>query len=313
MPRDESIREQALAWAVRAGDPEFADWEAFVRWLDEDPQHGRAYDEVSAAIADAAEFASMAPIATPANDFHAAVSGPLPLTRRRWLIGSLVASLALLAWLGIWRAGDSRYMLETSPGEARVVALADGDSVQLSGGTRLLLDRKDARSGRLERGQALFMIRHDERRPFRLAVGGDTLVDAGTVFDVRMDQGQMTVAVSEGAVVFNPNVQNVRLAAGQLLTHAAGSRRYTVRAIVPEQVGEWREGRLTFDGAPLVQVAADLSRMTGVHFEAAPGDAASVFSGSVIIDPIRKEPQSLGPLLGVQVRAEGDHWVIGTD
>lgn len=311
MPRDESIREQALAWAVRAGDPEFAGWEAFVRWLEEDPAHGQAYDEVSAAIADAAELAALAP--APANDDHNVALTPLSHVRRSWLIGSLVASLALLAWLGVWRAGDAHYMLETAPGEVRAIALADGDSVQLSGGTRLELDRKDARFARLKVGQALFTIRHDERRPFRLAVGGDTLVDAGTVFDVRMDQGQMTVAVSEGAVVFNPSVQNVRLAAGQLLTHAAGSRRYTVRAVVPEQVGEWREGRLTFDGAPLAQVAADLSRMTGVHFEAAPGDAASVFSGSVIIDPIRKEPQSLGPLLGVQVRVEGDHWVIGTD
>ena len=39
MPHDDQIREQALAWAVRTGDPEFADWEGFTCWLEENPAH----------------------------------------------------------------------------------------------------------------------------------------------------------------------------------------------------------------------------------------------------------------------------------
>ena len=30
---NETVREQAIAWAVRTGDPAFDDWEAFTRWV----------------------------------------------------------------------------------------------------------------------------------------------------------------------------------------------------------------------------------------------------------------------------------------
>ncbi|WP_430098150.1 FecR/PupR family sigma factor regulator [Novosphingobium resinovorum] len=43
MASDNGIRDAALGWAVRAGDPAFADWEAFTLWLEADPAHARAY------------------------------------------------------------------------------------------------------------------------------------------------------------------------------------------------------------------------------------------------------------------------------
>ena len=65
MTSELAIREQALDWSMRTGDPAFADWEAFTLWLDEDPAHARAYDEVCAAVADAADLIGEA---APAND-----------------------------------------------------------------------------------------------------------------------------------------------------------------------------------------------------------------------------------------------------
>jgi len=305
MPHEETIREQAIAWAVRAGDPEFADWDAFTAWLDANPAHAAAYDEAAAAAADAADLIAVVPPA--ANDVG--VAATVPLFRRRWFGGAVAASLALLVTFGFWQSRAGLYTIETMPGEMRTVALAGGGSVALSGGTLIELDHNDPRFARLESGQALFSIRHDESDPFAVLVGGDRLVDAGTVFDVTVEKGRMQVMVAEGLVLFNPDDENVPVRPGQMLARRADRKDVIVAAVDPAQVGEWRDGRLTFDAAPLGEVAVSLSRMTGLSF-AARDPASGSFSGSVMVAPVRAHPASLGDLLGVSVSREGERWVI---
>ena len=36
MALDETIREQAVAWAVQTGDPAFEGWDEFTRWLEQE-------------------------------------------------------------------------------------------------------------------------------------------------------------------------------------------------------------------------------------------------------------------------------------
>jgi transmembrane sensor len=304
MPHDNQIREQAVAWAVRTGDPEFADWEGFTCWLEENPAHAEVYDRVAVAAADAAEEAASFPVG--ANDEEAAPARG----SRRWFGGAIAASLAAVLAVGVWQASDERYTVETAPGELRTVALAGGGQIALAGGTRLLLEEDDPRFARLERGQALFTIRHDEADPFRLQVGEDTLVDAGTVFDVRRTASAMTVAVSEGVVIFNPSAQNVRLEPGDILTSADDSDEYSLGKVPPAQIGEWREGRITFENASLAEIASELSRATGLAYRAETGAATQAVSGSILVGPLREDPRALGPLLGVTVRPADDGWVI---
>lgn len=308
MPHDEIITERALEWAVRAGDPGFADWEAFTLWLEESPAHARAYDAVSAAVADAAEAAAATTPQVANDDVAIAV----PPVRRRWVMGALAASLALAVGLGLALTANDRYIVQTAPGGTTTVALSDGSSLALSGDTRLELDRDDPRYARVERGQVLFTVRHDEENPFVVMAGEDRLVDAGTVFEVDLDAQRMQVAVSEGLVLFNPGQQEVRIAPGRMLTKRKGARDYALGAVALEQVGEWTEGRLTFEEVPLSLVAERLTRVTGVAFEAKPGSGGSL-SGSVLIAPLRQDPQSLGALLGATVRRDGDRWVISSD
>lgn len=304
MQRDDHLAEEALAWAVRTGDPGFADWEAFTAWLEQSPEHAAAYDRVAAAVAEAAEgLAATQPAA--AND-----DPPSPARiSRRWFGGALAASLAALLVFGVWR-GDETYVEETAPGETRMIALDDGSRIDLAGGSAIELDRDDPRFARLEHGRALFTIRHDEANPFRLEAGEDTLVDAGTVFDVSLDEGNIAVSVGEGAVIFNPARQAVRLSPGDLLRSAKGSDQYTRSTVAAAQVGEWTEGRITFEDASLAEVATELSRATGIAFRPAPGATARL-SGSIVLAPIREDPRIAGALLGVSVRRQGDGWMMG--
>lgn len=304
MAGDETIRDEAIAWAVRTGDAAFDNWEGFTDWLEHNPAHAAAYDEAVMAVADAAS--ALPAIPCPGNDDEV-----VPAPRRRWLGGSVAAVLAVVAALSVWQLRGDTYAVETAPGEVRLVELVGGGQIAVAGDTRIVLDRDDPNVASLERGQALFTMRHESTEPFRLTVGGNTLVDIGTVFDVEHSAAGMSVAVSEGAVLFNPDSQNVRVAPGQMLSSDTASGSYRLVPIPAAQVGEWREGRLTFQDTALADVASALSRATGVPFEVLPRFAAQRVSGSVLIEPVRSDPRELGPLLGVAIRHNGEAWEIG--
>ncbi|MFC0202896.1 FecR family protein [Novosphingobium soli] len=306
MASDDTIREQALHWSVRANDPGFLDWEAFTAWLEEDPAHARAYDAVSSAVAEAADLAARG--ATANDDLALA---PPTASRRAWLAGALAASLAAVAGLWLFQAERrDLYTVRTALGETRSLHLDAETRIDLAGGSEIALDRDDTRFARLEQGQALFTVRHDAAHPFVVAVGEERLVDLGTVFDVRHDAEGLSVAVSEGAVQFDPEGAAVRIAPGEVLQRRNGASDYTLSKVPAEQVGEWREGRLTFQAASLAAVAAQLSRVTGIEYAAAPAGSGTV-SGSILVAPLRRDPAAIGPLLGVSVKADGGRWVIG--
>lgn len=303
MAHDTTIRDEAIAWAVRTGDSGFDDWDGFTRWLEADPAHAGAYDEIMLSVGDAADALPAIPLA--GNDDR-----PAAAPRRRWFGGAIAAVLAVTVGIGVWQTRGGTYAVETAPGEMRLVELDGGGQLALAGDTRVVLDRSDPDIATVERGQALFTLRHDSSRPFEVAVGEDRLVDIGTVFEVERVGGGMSVAVSEGAVMYNPGKQNVRVSPGEMLSREPGSQAYRVAPIALNQVGEWREGRLTFQNAALADVAGDLSRATGVAFTVAAG-ADEAVSGSLLIEPVRADPRKLGPLLGVTVRHDGQAWEIG--
>lgn len=305
MAPEEMMREQAIAWAVRTGDPAFDGWEEFTAWLEQHPAHARAYDEVVAAVADGAE--SLPPERIAHNDDE-----PAAPVRRRWFGGVVALAVAVVAGFGAWQMRTGTYAIDTAPGATQLVELDGGGMIELGGGSRIVLDRGDPRQASLERGQALFVIEHDAASPFMLTVGDDTLVDVGTTFDVkRMPEG-IVLAVSEGAVVFNPKRQNVQVSPGEMLTSRAGSDQYRLSAVPVEEVGEWRQGRLTFHDASLAAVAADLNRATGLSFTVSGRSRDQRVSGSIAVEPVKNDPRALGPLLGVSVRYSGASWEIGT-
>ncbi|MFC0589698.1 FecR domain-containing protein [Novosphingobium aquiterrae] len=305
MAIDPRMLDEAASWAVRTGDAAFADWAGFTEWLERDAGHAEAYDRVMGAIEGVVEVAGAEPSAIPGADIALephVKRGPF----RAWIGGAIAAVLVLAAVLGLQlRGGGVDYV--TAPGETRSVALADGSRITLAGGTRLAMT--STRAVRLDQGQALFEVRHDAARPFVVVAGEATLVDVGTVFDVRRELDATVVGVSEGAVVFNPKRQNLRVDPGEQASLRNGSDRI-VRSVVPvSAIGEWREGRLTFRDASLADVAAGLTRATGIDFTARPGGSRRV-SGSVVVAPLRSDPAALGPLLGVTMTRSADGWTI---
>lgn len=290
-------------WAVRTSEPDFADWAAFTDWLEASPAHAEAYDHAMVAAEDGARALGSIPANDPEWSEEEEESSP-----RRWLAPALAACLAILAALWLWPAGDAGMTYTTAPGETRKIALEDGSTVFLAGDTEIVIDGE--RQARLNSGRALFEIRHDEAAPFRLAVGDAQLVDAGTVFEVAIREAAVAVGVAEGAVIYNPGGPAARIDPGEVLHFDRGAGSYRIETVPLEQVGEWREGRLTFRDAPLAQVASDLARATGIAYRTAEQGRDRSISGSVAIDPLRRDPAALGPLLGIDVRQDGDVWIL---
>jgi transmembrane sensor len=306
MTTDPSIRDAALAWAIATRAPDFADWDGITVWLEADPAHAETYDAVQYALEEADAVLAALPEAEPEPEQIPANDNPPGWLagRRAWLGGAMAASLVVALTSVMWFAPTGETLYRTAPGETRLIVLGDGSTVELAGGSTLAVE--GARAARLEQGQALFTIRHDAADPFVLTAGGERLVDAGTVFDVRLAGQTLDVAVAEGAVIVDPQGQAIRLDPGERVVREAG--RFRFGEVDTSAVGEWRRGRISFEGAHLAEIAAELTRATGMRF--ASSDTATRLSGSIALDQVRADPRSLEPLLGVRITPSGDGWMI---
>lgn len=304
----------ALDWVIRMRDPGFEGWDEFEAWLGADPAHADVYHRLAIADQDMADLLADAPMPTAAPAMPEELpSNVVPLrrsiSRRTWLSGAIAASVAGIIGFGVIERQPALYQIETAPGLQRTITLDDGSRIALNGGTRITLDRKDPRYATLDRGEALFDVVHDDDAPFKVRVGDATLIDVGTKFNVVRDGKVTAVQVSEGAVIYNPESEAVRLDAGRRLRAVDGDPHIELAAVAPVAVAGWREGRLIYDGQTMADVAADLSRWSGETVRADPRVAGQRFRGVLSLGK-NDDVAGLASLLDVDVRRSGREWIL---
>lgn len=301
----EERQDAAIGWVIRLRDPEFAQWDSFVEWLEADVAHAAAYDTV--AIADVGAAAMLRPAARPVAAPAFAVPA-LRTTRRVWLgwsAGAIAAALIAAVAVPQLVPAQPDTVVATAAGEKRSIVLADGTRVDLNGGTRLAYAAASPREVRLDVGEALFSVRHSAV-PFTVTAGDATLRDVGTVFNVTRSAGRTEVAVAEGGVLFNPEGEKLLVSAGGKLVVGDAIEVGTVDAA---SVGAWRSGRLVYHGATVGQIAADLSRNIGETVVATPAARQAVFTGTIVIDSDRTRLFArVSGLLGVEATHGAGGW-----
>lgn len=313
-PFPDSIREAAELWAIRLRDPDFADWDGFTDWLEADPVHNAAYEAAADADEEIGKVLATppAPIAAPAAPTVTPVQVPQRRPRWRWAAagGAVAAAVAgVFAWTTI-RNDSPAYAIETALGEHRTVALPDGSSVDLNAGTRLVLDKDTPRLAKLERGEALFHVRHNPRDPFVVRAGPVRLLDAGTVFNVVREMTGTRVAVAEGAVIFNPRREAIQINPGQAVSADDGGKPQ-LQSVATDLVGGWRIGRLSYTDTPLARIAVDLARNLGKPVRVAPGAGELRFTGTLALDGDAEQSMArIAPLLGVRAVPRGAGWTL---
>lgn len=289
------LREVALDWFVRRGNPAFSAQEEalFQTWLKSDSVHQEAFElcerhsreidqippelrqllQANLAYDTALEAASM----RGAGRISASTVTALPIKsgRRKALVFGSYASLAIAScWLG-WHQWQTqpRYSqrFETQRGEQSEVALPDGTVLQLDTLTRLEVTYyHQRRELRLIDGQVLLAVQKDADRPFQVQSGPLLVTVVGTRFSVRYTPQQagadgVDVAVSEGrvkveAIGEHRQTSVVYLNAGDQISSNAQGTLAAISQINPEQVGAWQQYRLRFIERRLDQVLAELSR-----------------------------------------------------
>lgn len=300
----------AIDWLIRQKSPDFDAWEAFADWLAADPAHAEAY-HLAQSVED--DLAALPPAATAAPAVPPVVQPHRWSRRSVWMSGAVAASLAGL--VAFSQFSSSTYRVETAMGERQEIALSDGSRIALNGGTTLLLDRSDERRITLEQGQATFIVVHRADAPFRVSVGGARLVNIGTIFDVTRSAGHTLVAVSEGAVAYNPDTDNVRIDAGKRLSVSDDSGKALLMAVDPASVGAWRDGQLVFDGDPLSVVVAEVERTTGVHIRTTAAAADIPFRGALNLGPAENADAGrlaadLAALSGTRAMQDAKGWAL---
>jgi transmembrane sensor len=292
---EERVIAEAAAWHVASGRDDM-DWDEFTMWLAADPGHRAVYEEI--ALTDAALVSHrerLAPLV-----LELAEASPRPIRRKwpLWTGGAIAATLvAILAVPQFMVAQPETF----ATGAARqTIALGDGSSIVLAPHSRLTLSGRHKDQLALE-GGAYFDIRHDPQRPLAIRAKELEIGDIGTRFEVQTNGRAVRVEVAQGQVEVRGDAlgQPVELAAGRRILFDPAHGLATIAAVAASDVGEWREGRLSYDAAPLSLVASDLARYAGVAVAVPPALSGRRFSGTLSINDGNSAVRDLAQLMGL--------------
>jgi transmembrane sensor len=312
------ILQTAADWFARLRDDADLDaWTDFQTWLEADPAHRLAYEDVEAlwldledpaaeALLATATATPSAPTDTKALEPRSTVTAFKPRSRRPlpWLIagGAIAASIAILLLAPRWLpSAPTDYV--TTKGEVRAVTLADGSRLTLGADTRVSVTmRAGHRDVILADGQAAFDVVHKPGSPFVVALGDQRVRVIGTEFNISRHEGRTAVTVRRGVVtVAQASGGEVRLTRGQQVLHTEGATVQEVRGADPDAVFAWRAGRLIYDNAPLADVVADFNRYGGAPIRIDPSAANVKVSGVFLVDRQQAMVERLAQFSGVVV------------
>lgn len=297
----ERIYEEAAGWLARErGDA--MDWAGFTAWLEADPRHRGAYDElavIDAALGDHSDaLSSMLP--TPLPD---AANDRAPVRWGRWAglgSGALAAALAMMVILQPVDRQPPVRDYQSAAGETVSVALDDGSSVVLAPASHLTVQGQRLA---LE-GTGYFDIKHKAGRTLAIQAGDFLVTDIGTRFVVGNEADGVSVAVAQGSLSVTSGrlAKPIALNAGRGLHADRASGTVRLTNVDPQQVASWRSGKLQFDQAPLALVARDISRYSGQLVTVDPAIADQPFSGVLAIDEGGSPARTLAQILSLDAR-----------
>lgn len=300
----ERISEEAAAWLVRQqGDA--MDWEAFTVWLEADPQHRSAFDEL--ALLDRALTENADRVFPSTTD--AEPESTYGSTHRHWgrlagVGGGLIAAtVAGLLWLQPLNHQDAIRDYRSGPGQILQVALGDGGEIAIAPISHLRVQ-----GNKIDvQGSAFFDIPHRPGRILNVNASDFTVADIGTRFAVENEADAVTIGVAQGSVRVTSNrlATPISLSSGHALVADRSGSTIRLAAIKPQQVADWRTGKLEFDNAPLALVARRISRYSGEDVTVDPEIASLPFSGVIAINHGEVPAQILAQILSLDVETVG--------
>ncbi|MBU6267944.1 MAG: FecR domain-containing protein [Sphingomonadales bacterium] len=226
--------------------------------------------------------------------------------RHRWFGAAIAASLIAVAatsWVGRDLVGQRKDRIYATGDAMRDIALADGSRIALAPHSRLTVSPGEMRL-RID-GGGWFDIRHRPDRSLAIAAGPVEIRDIGTRFDVQAEGDTVRIAVADGNVRVSGAAldRDLSLSRGRRLQYAGGMAELADGD--PAAMGNWRDGRLTYDNAPLALVTADLARYARVRVVVAKVLRDRRFSGTLAAADGEQQVRDLAQLMGLALVRDG--------
>ncbi|GAK33810.1 protein FecR [alpha proteobacterium Q-1] len=285
------IESEACAWLAQidGGPMSDGDRKALQEWIGRSPSHKQIFEQMarrflqlSVAFDEDADQ-STSRVAASRSGAGAAFLGGWGMRSWRHLAMPAFAILCLLAvarlYLPISPAPISQSYY-SDIGQQRVIDLADGSVITLNTRTRIDVAYSDqARIIQLIYGEALFDVAKDPNRPFRVLTQMGGVKAVGTVFSVRVREGDIEVLVEEGTVELSAHdiekpsdaISDAQPRPGIILSSgrraAFNKNEQVISVLDPQQLQQrllWRQGQLVFDADPLARVIDEISRYTPI-------------------------------------------------
>lgn len=312
--------EQASYWVslLHDGDCSPKQHRDFLAWLNKNTFNQQAYQEVEAYWQ---QLGGLETIAKPQLDAARTAIRQQQNKRRRWVprqslaVAALVLLMVIAAPLVLLCIDNGSY--RTAKGEQMSIQLSDGTRIDLNTDTEVkvsytFFDRKV----KLEKGEALFTVKHDSEKPFEVAASDGLIRDIGTQFNVYKQTDKVSVTVLEGEV----SVGKLQATTPQILT-AGMQYTYTQDGLNQlankgdfKEVASWREGRIVFKGQRLDVVLEQLSRYHAVKLSTGNSSLASLkVSGSFPTNDLNLALNTIAASLPVKInRLDADHIALAS-
>jgi len=219
---------------------------------------------------------------------------------------------------------------ETRIGEQRDVLLPDGSRITLNTNTAVAVRySRAAREIELQRGEALFAVKHNSTQPFEVSAGQTLTRAVGTEFNVDLRKTGVTVSVLEGSVrvsaltdvrgtaaatqsATSSALMRVAVDKGEALEFRAQERRLQEEKADLKRIDAWRARRLEFSNTRLAEAIEEFNRYSTTHIEVGTPELESVrVSGIFRTGDAAGFLYSLQQALGVQTH-ESVHGVVLT-
>ncbi len=298
----------------RRGDPQLE--RDFESWLASHPDNARRY-----ALCELAWQ-----LAGPATQRWQSLAAETPRpegqpVRRRFVVGALIAAgvAGVAAFLIPEReSAQAPQRFATRAGEQRMIVLQDGSQVTLNTRTQLSVSiTQNARFVTLDSGEAFFEVRHDERRPFRIAADLADITVLGTRFAVHRRRASLEVSTVTGLV--RVSAPALPKGAGEVLVHA-GERatvdtkhdRVVIGTADLKHIENWREQRLEFDAVRLEDLLEEFNRYTEIPIVAASTEIAGMRVSAVLsVGDVAALSRTLDSAYGLTLVERGQaHFVV---
>ena len=283
---------EAAVWVQRldADDLSEAERGEFVDWLRESPLHVAEMLRMGRLSAELTNFSGWSELprnehASSGRVVHLNVLRAPPVSEhsRRGPLNARIAAVAAVLALIVLGAGYayrqfSEIHLYTHDGERREVTLDDGSVLRLSPRTDVRVKMEtNLRSIALNRGEAVFRVAKDPRRPFVVSAAQTRVQAVGTVFAVARHADTVVVTVSEGRVSVVPIAQETRQGAGEVtplpialqanegISISSGGAASTVRRVESTRVPQWADTELIFENLSVAEVVSRFNRRNRVQ------------------------------------------------